>query len=351
MTATIQETLSHMSNEAALVVDDDGQLVGIVTDGDLRRAFLKNANLLSPVSDYMTHNPFTVSENTARKVIHSMMLKRQIRHIPVVDSEYRPIALECFKYQALDEDLIKAVIMAGGKGTRLAPLTYDTPKPLLDFGDSTILDTILDGLHDNNINDVVLSVNYLREKIKDHVGDGSSHEMNVRYVEEEERMGTAGSLALLSPAPTKSFIVMNGDLITELDYRALAEFHRKHTNDITVCVRRAEVSIPYGVVSLDENGETINALKEKPNHEFLVNAGIYMLEPKIIELVPNVGYTDMTHLIDHALEKGLKVGAFPIIEYWRDVGQHHEMEKASEELINRKRKGPGLIGSVPAYLL
>jgi dTDP-glucose pyrophosphorylase len=347
---TIQDTLVHMNQEAALVVDDDGRLSGIVTDGDLRRAFLRGASMETPVLEIMTRNPVTVTPETSRSTIRSIMLSRSIRHLPVVDADLCPVALELFKMQELDDDMVKAVIMAGGKGTRLAPLTHDTPKPLLDFGDSTILDTILDGLHDNGVEDVVLTVNYLREKIKSHVGDGSSHDMHVRYVEEPERMGTAGSLVLMDPRPTNSFIVMNGDLITELDFKALAEFHRQEKNDITVCVRRDKVSIPYGVVTIDADNQRIQRLDEKPDHEFLVNAGIYMLEPSMIDLIPQEGYFDMTSLINKGLEAGKRVGAFAVIEYWRDIGRHQEMARASEEWEERRKKKPMFRGSVPAFL-
>ncbi len=348
--APVQEALGHMNLEAALVVDEDGCLCGIVTDGDLRRAFLRGARMETPVSEIMTENPVTVFANTDRQVIRSIMLKRRIRHVPVVDEHYRPVALECFKNQELDEDMVNAVIMAGGKGTRLAPLTHDTPKPLLDFGDSTILDTILDGLHNNGVKDVVLTVNYLRDKIKDHVGDGAEHDMKVRYVEEPERMGTAGSLALLKPRPKDSFIVMNADLITELDFRALVEFHKKHENAITVCVRRDKVSIPYGVITIDEDCNEITSLEEKPEHEFLVNAGIYMLEPSVIDLVPKRGFFDMTSLISKAIEDKRKVGAFPVLEYWRDIGRHQEMQQATKEWEERRKRNSVLRGSVPTYL-
>ena len=154
----------------------------------------------------------------------------------------------------------------------------------------------------------------------------------------------------MDPRPVDSFIVMNGDLITELDFKALAEFHRKEKNEITVCVRRDKVSIPYGVVTVDGDDQRIHRLEEKPDHEFLVNAGIYMLEPGMIDLIPPTGYFDMTSLINEALNLGKRVGAFAVIEYWRDIGRHQEMERATEEWQQRRKSKTTIQGSVPAYL-
>jgi NDP-sugar pyrophosphorylase family protein len=222
--------------------------------------------------------------------------------------------------------------MAGGKGLRLRPLTENTPKPLLKVGESTILDKVLEGLESSGVADVVISVNYLGDKIKEHVSASKRDGLNVGFVEEGRELGTAGSLSLLEPRPAGSFIVMNADLITQVDFNALQRFHSKEGNKLSVCVRKIKDSIPYGVISLADGSRSISRVEEKPEREYLVNAGIYMLEPEILDLIPKDRFFDMVSLINLALESGLKVGAFPIFEYWRDIGRHQEMKAAISDL-------------------
>jgi dTDP-glucose pyrophosphorylase len=334
----IEEALMHMDSEVAIIVDDDGRLCGIVTDGDVRRAFLGGANMQTPVSDVMTLSPITLSEKLSREEVLSIMLKKQIRHLPILDKDGRPIGLELLRNQ-YDNNLIDAaVLMAGGKGTRLRPLTYDCPKPLLKVGKNTILDNVIDGLKNSGINDIAISVNYMGEQIKSHVKDGKSLDLNISYLEEKKALGTAGALSLLEPTPKKSFIVMNADLLTEIDYRALSRFHKDQRNDLSVCVRQVTNKVPYGVISLKDDKLQIDGIQEKPTHTYLVNAGIYMLEPKIIDLVPKNTTFDMVSLINKAMEAGCKIGAFPIFEYWRDIGQHDEMDKAISDLNQKAAK-------------
>lgn len=327
--ATVEEAIAHMNNEAALVVDDDGRLCGLVTDGDLRRAFLAGARPESPVAEIMTRRPTTVRRGTPPQQILLQMLRLQVRHIPIVDDDNRPVGLELFKDQI--NDVSGAVVMAGGLGTRLRPLTLNRPKPLLPIGDSTILDTVLSGLGQSGVRDVVISVNYLADQIIDHAGNGDAHQVNISYVTEKKRLGTAGALTLLDPRPGGSFIVMNADLITDLDMRAFARYHHENHHDFTVCVRRYTMPIPYGVVDLDPESQDITDIVEKPDHEFFVNAGIYILKPALIDLVPDGAFFDMTSLIRAGIEAGYRVGAFPIVEYWRDIGRPQEMAKAEAE--------------------
>jgi dTDP-glucose pyrophosphorylase len=335
---TIEEALKHMDSEVAIVVDDNKHLCGILTDGDVRRAFLGGANMQTPVANVMTLSPIAITEKLSKEEVLSIMLKKQIRHLPVLDSEGSPIGLELLRNQ-YDENLIDAaVLMAGGKGTRLRPLTYECPKPLLKVGENTILDNVLDGLKNSGISDVAISVNYMGEQIKDHVKDGQSYDLSISYLEEKKALGTAGALSLLDPKPQKSFVVMNADLLTDIDYRALSRFHKGQGYDFSVCVRQVTNKIPYGVISLKQDNLQINSITEKPEHTYLVNAGIYMLEPEIIDLVPKNTSFDMVSLIQKAMAAGCKIGAFPIFEYWRDIGQHDEMKKAVSEINQRAEK-------------
>jgi len=345
----ISQAVKHMDTEAALVVDHQGQLIGLITDGDIRRAFLAGAALDTPVAQIMTQKPITVPANTSPMAIMALMIQKKIRHLPVVNKKGQPLALELLKNRMDDLEPAGAVVMAGGKGTRLHPLTLNTPKPLLKIGEETILDNILQNLGQNGIEDVVLTVNHMAEQIQQHVGDGESHQLNVNYVLEEQELGTAGGLTLLN-TPENSFLVMNGDLLTELDYRSLINFHRKSGNKMTVCVRRHKIQIPYGVVQMSDNQLNITQVAEKPQHEFLVNAGIYMLEPEIIDLIPKGEFFDMVSLTNKALENGFSVGAFPVLEYWKDIGQHEQIREARQYCKNKKTTDYDAF-SVPADLL
>jgi dTDP-glucose pyrophosphorylase len=336
--ATLDEAFSHMNNEAAVIVDSQGLLCGLLTDGDLRRAFLTGAGMQTKIKEIMTKSPLTISPGMDKEKILALMLAKKIRHLPIVDEDGYPIGLELLKNHYEDENLAKAVLMAGGKGTRLRPLTYDTPKPLLKVGENTILDNVLDGLKNNGINDVVISVNYLGEQIKQHISENREDSLNIDYVEEEKALGTAGALSLLSPRPQQSFIVMNADLMTEMDFRAFVNFHREEANDFSVCVRKIKNSIPFGVVKLTEDNRSIKTVDEKPEYEVLVNAGIYMIKPELLDLIPENTFFDMVSLINKAIANGYKVGAFPIVEYWRDIGRHQEIKSAREEWHDKCEK-------------
>ena len=338
---SIQEAVKHMGCEAAMVVDQDGKLRGLVTDGDIRRAFLGGAGLDSPVSEIMTANPISIKRGLPPRQVRSLLLGKGIRHLPVVDDDGRPVGLELLKerYQELERkaELTDAVIMAGGQGLRLRPLTDHTPKPLLPLSeDETILDNVLSGLRHSGLNEIVITINYLGDQIKEHVGRMDKGGLNISFLEERERLDTAGALALLDPRPKNAFLVMNADLITDMDFQALRSFHQDRRDDLSVCVRKYTQTIPFGVVRLSRDQESVSSIEEKPRHECFVNAGIYLLEPHVVDLIPKDRPFDMVSLILKAISSGMKVGAFPILEYWRDIGRHDEMALAKEEL-NRKR--------------
>ncbi len=337
---TVEEVLKNMENEVAVVVDNDGALCGLVTDGDIRRAFLAGANMQTPVVDFMTKTPMTIKEddNVSSSEIMAIMLERKIRHLPVVDNSNIPVGLELLKDQYNEQDIAQAVLMAGGKGTRLHPLTVDTPKPLLKVGDKTIIDNVISGLNTSGVSNIVVSVNYLGDQIKNHLNNNNNNNLHLEYLEEKKALGTAGALSLLSPRPDRGFIVMNADLMTEMDYKAFVRFHREADNDITVCVRKYEETVPFGVVDLGSNSREVTGIREKPVNTYLVNAGIYMMEPKIVDLIPKNTFYDMVSLIQAALRHGYKVAAFPILEYWRDIGRHQEMDLARHEWELKKNK-------------
>ncbi|MBN1676869.1 MAG: nucleotidyltransferase family protein [Kiritimatiellae bacterium] len=332
---SIQEIIRKMdwaAMEIILIVDAEGALLGTITDGDIRRGILAGVDLGEPAERIMNRKPVTVPLGTPAGEMLQVMRKFSIRHLPVVDGRNRPVRLELL--QALVDDIReqKAVIMAGGLGTRLHPLTDSTPKPMLPIAGRPLLDRILHNLRANGVEDVAISVHHLADRIRAHIGDGNDHQVRVSYINEKKRLGTAGGLSLLDPRPKRPFIVMNGDLLTTINFASLLRFHRKAACDLVMCVRKQKVQVPYGVVELD--GERIVSLHEKPVYEHFINAGIYVLEPACIDLIPRERYFDMTDLVQTVLEAGGRVCAFPVIEYWRDIGNPEDLRAAIREQLN-----------------
>jgi NDP-sugar pyrophosphorylase family protein len=329
---SIQNTMRRMNEsslEIILVVNENGILLGTVTDGDIRRGILAGIDVEQPASMIMNPNPITVSIGTSGVEMIRIMRSRSIRHLPVVDGANRPIGLE--RMETLFDNMAgsNAVVMAGGMGTRLKPITEKIPKPLIPVAGRPILDHIMESLECEGIERVVLSLNYLGCQIRDHVGNGSRYRTRVDYLTEKKRLGTAGALSLLRPRPRKPFLVMNGDLITGLSFSKLFQFQREHDYAMTVCVRRHNMQVPYGVVDI-EDGQ-VTGIREKPMYRFFVNAGIYVLAPACLGCLPENKYFDMTDLIHMMVERGERVGVFPIIEYWRDVGTHADLAAAAAE--------------------
>jgi NDP-sugar pyrophosphorylase family protein len=221
------------------------------------------------------------------------------------------------------------VVMAGGLGTRLDPLTKDLPKPLLKVGSKPILETILSNFRGYGFAEFFLSVNYKAEMVKSYFGDGTRWGIRIRYLEESVPLGTAGSLSLLPERPTLPLVVMNGDLVTQVNFQHMLDFHREHAAVATMGVREYDMQVPFGVVRLEES--RIVAIEEKPVHRFFVNAGIYVLEPDALDYVPRGEYFDMTTLFERLAKEGMPTSAFPIREYWLDVGRPDDLERAQIE--------------------
>ncbi len=315
--------------EIVLVTDDSGLLIGALTDGDIRRGILAGVEMRDTVAGIMNPAPVSVPLGVSRREMVGIMRGASIRHLPVVDEENRPVRIEILEDLFSDIGQHDAVIMAGGLGSRLRPFTDTTPKPLLAVQGKPILDHMLARVRRSGLLDVVISVNYLADEIMKHVGDGTGFGLNVGYLSEPERMGTAGSLAKLHPRPTRPFLLANADLLTNMDFARVLEFQHDQAFDIVICVKKHGVDIPYGVVDID--GPDVTAIREKPRHECFVNAGIYVVSPHCIDLVPEGRFFDMTDLVTIAIEKGMRVGAFPVIEYWRDIGTPADLAAASED--------------------
>lgn len=317
-----------------LVCDHEQRLLQTLTDGDFRRWMLRGHPMdskLDKLIEEKTEQPLTAAPGTPEKDLLHTMNAKQLRHIPLVDNAGRVQDVVLLKNLARDyESRLQAVIMAGGRGKRLYPLTEDTPKPMLKVGNRPVLEHIIGQLREAGIRRVNITTHYLPEKITEHFGDGSSFDVNLEYVTEEKPLGTAGSLSLIE-APDEPVLVMNGDIVTKIDFQAMHHFHQDHAADITVAVREYDIDIPFGVVETDD--VVVVGLKEKPNMRFFVNAGIYLLQPSVFALIPGDGTKfDMTDLIELLISQGKKVVSFPVSEYWLDIGQHDDYQKAQEDL-------------------
>jgi len=324
------EIIDAGARQLALVVDENERLLGTVTDGDIRRGLLKGRSLQDPASSVMNPYPIVASPYDTRENILTLMKVRQIHQIPVLDEDGRILHVEVLN--ELLRPTIKenwVVLMAGGQGTRLRPLTHDCPKPLLKVGNKPLLETILHNFIESGFHRFFISVNYKAEMIKDYFGDGSKWNVEIQYLHEEKTLGTAGSLSLLTEKPTQPFFVMNGDLLTKVNFGQLLDFHVAHSARATMCVREHDYQVPYGVVKLDK--QRLTGIEEKPVQKFFVNAGIYVLNPEVIDMIPNNNYYDMPSLFDELMKDGQETIAFPIREYWLDIGRIADFERANVE--------------------
>ncbi|MCK5541286.1 MAG: nucleotidyltransferase family protein [Desulfobacterales bacterium] len=333
----IRETIAVIDKSAlqvALVVDADNKLLGIVTDGDIRRGILKGVGLDEPVKRIYYVSPLTASIDDDPETMHRIMKEQEINHLPIIDHDGRVVELKILN-EILTATKLKnpVILMAGGLGTRLRPLTESCPKPLLKVGGSPVLETILEGFTDKGFDTFYISVNYKADMIEEYFGDGSKWGVSIEYLREDKRLGTAGSINLLPVKPDLPFIVMNGDLLTKIDFDQLIKFHmnnNKLSNAMaTMCVREYNMQIPYGVIQ--KEGNRLTRLDEKPVQRFFVNGGIYVFEPDVINMIPKDKYFDMTDLFDNMMEKDHKTVIFQIREYWMDIGHKKDFEIADGE--------------------
>lgn len=330
---TILETIKIIDDSSlqiAIVIDEDKKVLGTVTDGDIRRGILKNISLDSTVDKIMNRNPVLASIHDSLKKIEMIIKKGNYRHIPIVDERNCIVGLKTIKDILVQEKKENPVIlMAGGLGTRLRPLTYSQPKPMLKVGNKPILETILEGFIDYNFYRFYIAVNYKSELIKEYFGDGSKWGVKIEYIHEEKRLGTAGALSLLKETPQLPMFVMNGDLLTKVNFEQMLEFHYEYNSEATMCVREYTQQISFGVVQTE--GHRFLGIQEKPVQRYFVNAGIYILNPNVLELIPIDQYYDMPTLFEELVKQNFRTSVFPIREYWLDIGQMHDFEKANLE--------------------
>lgn len=314
--------------QIVLVVDSDTRLLGTVTDGDVRTAILSGVSLEEPVNRIMCPTPTTAALEDDVDTILATMRRRDILHLPLLDEEGRVIGLHNLKdFLAPRGYPNLVVLMAGGLGSRLMPLTEECPKPLLCVGGKPILQIILENFVNCGFRRFAISVNYKAEMLERHFGDGSAWGAHIEYLREPMRLGTAGALTLLPQRPAEPFLVMNGDLLTKLNFANLLSFHEQHAAQATMCIRQYDFQIPYGVVRT--KGHKLLGVVEKPVHRFFVNAGIYAFDPDVLDFVPNGRFFDMTELFGTLVKRGVSTAAFPLREYWLDIGQMQDYQRAS----------------------
>jgi dTDP-glucose pyrophosphorylase len=324
------EQLVRNMRQIVLVVDEERRLLGTVTDGDIRRGLLKRIDLDEPISRIMNRAPAKAGPDTNRDTRLRIMEENEYRHLPIVDEDGRVVALEVLS-ELLKQDRLEnpVVILAGGKGRRLMPLTQDLPKPMLPVGGRPMLETIIEGFARQRFHRFFLSVNYKSEIIEDHFGDGSSLGVSITYLREDQPLGTAGPLSALPDRPDNPIFVMNGDLLTSIDFKQLLTFHQDQKSDATMCVREYDFEVPFGVAEID--GTRLTGISEKPVQRFFVNAGIYLLNPSVLSMVPKNEPFDMPELFKRVLARGMNAAAFPLREYWMDIGRISDFEQAQRD--------------------
>ena len=315
-----------------MVLNADQSLYGTVTDGDIRRGILRGLSVDDSVEEIVNTSPVTASSDSTDEAIQRLMTDKDHRYIPVVDCNglvERIASLNNYLISSPKENLV--FLMAGGFGKRLRPFTDEIPKPLLNVGNKPMLENILETFIRHGFSNFVISLHYKAKMIRDHFGDGSKWNVKIQYTEEKKPLGTAGAVGLLPELPTEPVIIMNGDILTKVNFESLLEFHKLHKSNATMCIREHQLKVPYGTVEVDSN--KVTKLVEKPNFSFFANAGIYILNPAVVSLIEKGLTKDMPDLLNQLLADGKKVTAFPIHEYWMDMGSKNEFEQAQIDYV------------------
>lgn len=332
--ATVREALSRIDSgtaQLALVLDDQGSFVGIITDGDVRRGLLKGITLDDPLSLVMNPRPITGVVGRTREDGLGLMRAKGVRHLPILDTDGRLVGLQITDELSNSDTFDNPVVlMAGGLGTRLRPLTNHLPKPMLPIGGRPILEHLVNSLSSQGFRRIYISVRYLAEIVEEHFGDGARFGVEIDYLKEDETLGTAGALSLLPADTSKPIIVINGDLITDINISQMLDFHTGQGAYATMAVSSHQYQVPYGVVQT--SGARVSSVVEKPLVSWFVNAGAYVLEPQILQRVEAETYLDMPDLLNAVIQAGFPISAFPLREAWRDIGRLLDLQLANREL-------------------
>lgn len=324
------EIIDRSSLQIALVVDEKGCLLGTVTDGDVRRGILRGLGLDSEVTEIMNKNFSFSHVNDAREKVLAIMSNKSLHQLPVIDHNGCLVGIhtiDCLMASTTRDNIV--FLMAGGLGSRLKPLTENCPKPLLRIGGKPILESILESFIEQGFKNFYISINYKGEMIENYFGNGSNLGVHINYIREDKRLGTAGSLKLIPQTNTQPIIVMNGDILTKVDFRNLLDFHISQEADATLCIREYQLEIPYGVVSIERN--KFRGIEEKPKEKFHINAGLYVINPELIDYIPENTYFDMPELFKILARENCETAVYPIREYWMDIGHMDDYERANGE--------------------
>lgn len=323
--------IDNSGYQVAMVVDHSGVLKGIITDGDIRRGLLRGLTLEASVTEVMNGYPVTIRFDDFSESALKQVPQNGRRHLPVLDAAGRLVALEMAEPHQLSYPSHScAVIMAGGLGTRLHPLTQVTPKPLLPVGNTPILEHIINHLLEQGIRRFYVSVNYKAHMIESYFGDGHKWGAEITYLHENDRLGTAGALGLLPEIPKHPFLLMNGDIVTSVNLKQMLAFHADQGASATIGAFAHEYQVPYGVLKME--GTRVMAIQEKPVIRKFVSGGVYTLSPHVLTLVKPGIALDMPDLIQQLVSFDHRVSAFPIHEYWIDIGRHDDLNRASREV-------------------
>jgi dTDP-glucose pyrophosphorylase/predicted transcriptional regulator len=323
------EQLNQAGMKIALVLDPDQKLIGTVSDGDFRRGMLNGLTLSDSVEKIMNSNPRTIDQKASRIQILDLMENTKIMQIPVVNEKNQVVGLHLW-----DEMSVKAkysnvmIIMAGGKGSRLHPQTEKIPKPMLLVSDKPILEHIIKRAQTQGFNHFIIAINYLGEIIENYFGDGTKFDAKIEYLREQSPLGTAGALSLLTSKPDNAFLVTNGDVITDINYSDFLEFHKIQNAAATIAVHTHEFQIPYGVLKI--SGLEVESYEEKPIISNLINAGVYALEPDVLDLIKEPKLRNMPEILDISKKLNKKVIVYPLHESWIDIGRPIDLEIANQ---------------------
>lgn len=336
---SVLTAINQMNNGGSrilLVVNAGLNLLGVITDGDIRRHLLKQISLDVTVDQVMNKNPVTASITENQDQLLMKMHSHGILQLPIVDENNRVVNLETFDTLFAKKSRENWVIfMAGGLGKRLHPLTLDCPKPLLKIGDKPIAEILLEHFIQCGFKNFYFSVNYKAEMIQQYFGSGARWGVQIEYIKENDALGTAGSLSLLPTRPDQPFFVVNSDILTNINFGHILDFHQEQEKraQATLCVRLHQNTIPFGVVNINENDHRLISIDEKPKKNYFVNAGIYILEPSALDHLSFNTYCDMPNFLVHLVQQNLRVDTFPIREYWLDIGHHDNLMKAASDYL------------------
>jgi len=328
--ATIFEAMRAINDnwrEVVFVQNHSGRIVGLITDGDIRRGLLRGLKFEAKVGEVMSRDFISVRRQIDRNGVMDVMKARHIRHVPVLDEEGRLIGVHFLRdLVGTKEKPNWAVIMAGGKGTRLRPLTQNCPKPMIQVAGRPILERLVYQLVGYGIRNIFISINYLGNMIEEHFGDGKNFGCSIHYLREGKELGSGGALSLLPERPEHPTLVMNGDLVTQINFNQMLDYHDSEGCSATMAVREHVVEIPFGVADIKHR--RLIDMREKPVITNLINAGIYVFNPEVIDLIPADEFFPATDIFPMCHEKGMSVAVYPISDEWLDVGRKSELDKA-----------------------